>query len=178
MIKSENAVLVFVDVQEKLSEHVAHAHTMFKAQRQLLKGIKILGVPLIITEQLPEKLGPTRKEFRDFNPARPIVKSTFSCCGEPAFSKKLRDTGRRQVILAGIETHVCVYQTAMDLLAADYEVTVVTDAVSSRNPANKELALRRMEAEGVKLTGTEMLLFELLGDARSEIFKAILSIIK
>ncbi|MFA7257317.1 MAG: isochorismatase family protein, partial [Kiritimatiellales bacterium] len=85
---------------------------------------------------------------------------------------------RNQVILCGIETHVCVYQTAMHLLESGYEVQIVTDAVSSRDPANKALALRRMEAEGVKLTGAEMLLFELLGDAKAPQFKSILQIVK
>jgi nicotinamidase-related amidase len=82
------------------------------------------------------------------------------------------------VILCGIETHVCVYQTALDLLEAGYEVQIVTDAVSSRNPANKALAMRRLEIEGVSLTGTEMLLFELLGDAKAPEFKSILKIVK
>lgn len=178
MLNKENAVLVFIDVQGRLAELAADAKTLFKNLRRLLEGMKVLEVQVIITEQIPEKLGPTRDEFQPFITAPPVVKTSFSCCGEPAFLESLEKTGRRHIILCGIETHVCVYQTAMNLLASGYEVYAVADAVSSRDPANKALALRRMEAEGVKLTGTEMLLFELLGDAKSPAFKSILQIVK
>lgn len=178
MLKREHAVLVFIDVQGRLAELVDGADTLFKNLRRLLEGMKALDVPVIVTEQIPEKLGATRDEFQPFINAPPISKTSFSCCGEPAFFKTLEKANRRQVILCGIETHVCVYQTAMHLLESGYEVLVAADAVSSRDPANKTLALRRMEAEGVKLTGTEMLLFELLGDAKSPQFKPILSIVK
>jgi len=178
MLKRENAVLVFIDVQGRLAELVDGADALFKNLRRLLEGMKALEIPVIVTEQIPEKLGATRDEFQPFIAEPPVAKSTFSCCGEPVFCKTMENLKQTQVILCGIETHVCIYQTAMDLLAAGYEVQVVTDAVSSRDPANKTLALRRMEAEGVKLTGTEMLLFELLGDAKSQQFKCILQIIK
>lgn len=178
MLKINNTVLVFIDVQGRLAELVDEAETLFKNLSRLLKGMNALNIPVIVTEQIPEKLGPTRDEFKACLTCPPVDKTTFSCCGEPAFLQGLEKTGRRQVILCGIETHVCVYQTAMDLLAANYEVQVVADAVSSRDPANKQLALRRMEAEGAKLTGTEMLLFELLGDAGDPRFKSILQIVK
>ena len=178
MLSRENAVLIFIDVQGRLAELADGADALFKNLRRLLEGMKALEVPVIITEQIPEKLGPTREEFQPFITALPITKTSFSCCGEPAFLKSLEKTGRRHIILCGIETHVCVYQTAMNLLGAGYEVYIVADAVSSRDPANKALALRRMEAEGIKLTGTEMLLFELLGDAKAPAFKSILQIVK
>ena len=178
MFKKENAVLVFIDVQGKLSERVDSSEALFGNLRRLLAGMKALNVPVIVTEQIPEKLGPTREEFQEFIAESPISKSSFGCCGEPAFFQPLEKTGRKQIILCGIETHVCVYQTAVELLEAGYEVSVVTDAVSSRDPANKTLALRRMESEGVKLTGTEMLLFELLGDATDPAFKSVLTIVK
>ena len=178
MLKKENALLVFIDVQGKLSELVDGSEALFGNLRRLLQGMNALDVPVIVTEQIPEKLGPTRDEFQEFITASPITKSSFGCCGEPAFFQALEKTGRKQVILCGIETHVCVYQTALQLLATGHEVTVVTDAVSSRDPANKTLALRRMENEGAKLTGTEMLLFELLGDANDPAFKSILQIVK
>jgi nicotinamidase-related amidase len=178
MLKRENAVLVFIDVQGRLAELVDGADTLFKNLRRLLEGMKALEIPVIVTEQIPEKLGATRDEFRPLISDPPIAKSSFSCCGEPAFFQALEKTKRHQVILCGIETHVCVYQTAMNLLDAGYAVYAVADAVSSRDPANKALALRRMEAESVKLTGTEMLLFELLGDAASPQFKPILNIVK
>ena len=178
MLKKENAVLVFIDVQGKLSELVDGSEALFDNLRRLLQGMKALNVPVIVTEQIPEKLGPTREEFQEFITEPPIAKSSFGCCGEPAFFQPLEKTRRKQVILCGIETHVCVYQTALQLLATGHKVTVVTDAVSSRDPANKTLALRQMENEGVKLTGTEMVLFELLGDAKDPAFKPILQIVK
>lgn len=178
LMKIENAVLVFIDVQGRLAEVVDGTEPLYKNLHRLLSGTYVLDIPVIVTEQTPDNLGKTRGEFRPLLTNLPISKSTFSCCGERVFLEALEKTKRRAVILCGIETHICVYQTAMDLLAAGYEVHVVADAVSSRDPANKELALRRMEAEGVKLTGTEMLLFELLGDAKSQQFKSILNIVK
>jgi len=198
MLKKDNALLVFIDVQGKLSEMVDGSEVLFGNLRRLLQGMDALDVPVIVTEQIPEKLGPTRDEFQEFITNPVIAKSSFGCCGEPAFFHSMRSergfctpksndqrerqtlekTGRKQIILCGIETHVCVYQTARELLDAGYDVSVVTDAVSSRDPANKTLALRRMENEGVKLTGTEMLLFELLGDAKDPAFKSILNIVK
>ncbi len=178
MLTKDNAILVFIDVQGKLSERVEDSEALFENLRRLLKGVTALDVPVLVTEQIPEKLGPTREEFQEFITEPPISKSSFGCCGEPAFFQALEKTGRKQVILCGIETHVCVYQTALQLLATDHEVTVVTDAVSSRDPANKTLALRRLENEGIQLTGTEMLLFEILGDAKDPAFKSILNIVK
>jgi nicotinamidase-related amidase len=178
MLNRENAVLIFIDVQGRLSELVDGAEPLFKNLHRLLDGMKALEMPVIITEQIPEKLGPTRDEFLPFITEPPIIKTSFSCCGEPAFMKALEKTGRRHVILCGIETHVCVYQTAVHLLESGYEVQVVVDAVSSRDPANKALALRRMEREGTQLTGTEMVLFELLGNAKAPQFKSILQIVK
>ncbi len=178
MLSKENAVLIFIDVQGRLAELADGADALFKNLRRLLEGMKALNVPVIVTEQIPEKLGPTRDEFQPFITTPPVTKTSFSCCGEPAFLKSLEKTGRRHVILCGIETHVCVYQTAMHLLESGCEVYAVADAVSSRDPANKALALRRMEAEGVKLTGTEMVLFELLGDAKDPAFKSVLNIVK
>jgi nicotinamidase-related amidase len=178
MLSRKNAVLVFIDVQGSLSELVDGAGVLFENLRRLLEGMKALDVPVVVTEQIPEKLGATREEFQPLISEIPISKTSFSCCGEKAFCKAVEKLKRTQVILCGIETHVCVYQTALDLLEAGYEVQVVTDAVSSRDPANKALALRRLEVEGVSLTGTEMVLFELLGDAKSPEFKPILNIVK
>ena len=178
MLKKENSILVFIDVQGRLSELVDHPDLLFGNLRRLLQGMKALGIPVIATEQIPEKLGPTRDEFQKLIQEPVITKSSFGCCEESVFFQTLEKTGRKQVILCGIETHVCVYQTALQLLASGHKVYVVTDAVSSRDPANKALALRRLENEGVRLTGTEMLLFELLGDAKDPAFKSILNIVK
>ena len=185
MLKKDNAILVFIDVQGRLSELVDGSEALFGNLRRLLQGMNALDIPVIATEQIPEKLGPTREEFQEFIKEPVITKTSFGCCGEPEFFQTLEacaakggKTDRKQVILCGIETHVCVYQTAMQLIATGHKVYVVTDAVASRDPANKALALRRMENEGVRLTGTEMVLFELLGDAKDPAFKSILQIVK
>lgn len=178
MLQKDHAVLIFIDVQGTLAEQVDQHEMLFDKLRRLLAGMKALDVPVMVTEQLPDKLGPTREEFNEFISDPVITKSAFSCGGEEKFFQSLEKTGRRQVLLCGIETHICVYQTAMDLLKKNFEVHVVCDGVSSRDPANKALALRRMEAEGVKLTGVEMLLFELLAHAGSPAFKSILRIVK
>lgn len=178
MLDRKDAVLVFIDVQGRLSELVDGSEVLFKNLRRLLEGMNALEVPVVVTEQIPEKLGATREEFQPLITGSPISKTSFSCCGEKAFCKAVEKLKRTQVILCGIETHVCVYQTTLDLLEAGYEVSIVTDAVSSRDPANKALALRRLEVEGVSLTGTEMVLFELLNDAKDPAFKSILQIVK
>lgn len=178
MLKRDNSILVFIDVQGRLAERVDGSEALFANLRRLLTGMQALDVPVIVTEQLPEKLGPTRTEFQEWITEPPISKSSFDCCGEPAFFLSLEQTGRKQIILCGIETHICVYQTALQLMASGHKVYVVADAVSSRDPANKAGAIRRLEHEGVRMTGTESVLFELLGDAKDPAFKAILRIVQ
>ena len=147
--------------------------------QKLIKGCALIGVPMIITEQNPSGLGATARELLDILPrVEPVIKFSFNCCGESGFNEKLRETARSQILVCGIESHICVYQTSMDLVLAGNEVHVVTDCVSSRTPQNKELALRRMVSENIKLTGVEMALFELLRSSKSQQFKAISTLIK
>jgi nicotinamidase-related amidase len=147
--------------------------------QKLLQGIRILGVPVMLTEQNPSGLGPTAPEISALLPdITAIPKFTFSCGGEPRFMDSLQTLSRKQVLIAGIESHVCVYQTSIDLLKSGYEVQVVADCVSSRTEANKKLSIERMRDEGVKVTGTEMVLFELLKVAEGDRFKAISRLIR
>lgn len=178
MLKREDAVLIFIDVQGRLAEVIDDPESLYHNLRRLLEGMNLFDIPVIVTEQNPNQLGKTRGEFRPLLINLPVAKSTFSCCGERVFLEVLEKIKRKQVVLCGIETHVCVYQTAMDLMESGYEVRVVVDAVSSRDPANKTLALRCMETKGVKLTGTEMLLFELLGDANAPQSRSVFQIVK
>lgn len=178
MLNRDNAILIFIDVQGRLSEVVDGSEALLANLRRLLEGMKALGIPVVFTEQTPGKLGSTREEFQEFITEPPLAKTSFGCGGDPAFFQALEESSRKQVILCGIETHVCVYQTALQVLATGHKVYVVSDAVSSRDPSNKTLALRRMEHEGVRVTGTEMLLFELLGDAADPALKSILNIVK
>jgi nicotinamidase-related amidase len=179
MLELNQSVLVLVDVQGKLATLMHFRDALVKSLRQLIQGAQVLGLPIVWLEQNPAGLGPTIPEIAELlGDNKPIAKFSFSACGEERFLVALGDLGRRQVLLAGIETHVCVYQTAIDLLARGYEVQVVADAVSSRTPENKKIGLQRMCEAGVSLTSVEMALFELVKVARGDVFKKLLGIVK
>ena len=179
MLKIEEVVLVIVDVQGKLAQLMQEKEQLFENLRRMIQGIKALGAPIIWAEHLPTKMGPTTPEVAEvLDGLHPIVKKTFSCCDCEEFILTLRGLKRRQALLAGIETHICVYQTVMDLTTLGYEVQVVSDAVSSRTAVNKQIGLERCKQVGAGLTGTETALFELLRVAEGAKFKEILQIIK
>ncbi|MEN8234937.1 MAG: hydrolase [Actinomycetota bacterium] len=178
MLTSDDAVLVVVDVQGKLARLMHEAPALHDALSQLVRGARVLDIPVIATEQNPVGLGRTIDEIASLLPNPAIPKMAFSCCGEPAFVETLTATGRAQVLLAGIETHVCVYQTARDLLAGGREVHVVADAVSSRTAANREIGLAKMRVAGAEMTSVETALFEMLTVAEGPQFKQILEIVK
>ena len=179
MLNARSTICVLIDVQEKLARAMHRPEALVANLEKLLQGLRALQVPVIWMEQNPLGLGPTLAPLaRLLEGRRPMTKLSFSCCRCPAFEQALARTERGQVLLAGIEGHVCVYQTARDLLAQGYEVDVVADAISSRTPQNHKLALRRMSDEGAGLTGVEMCLFELLGAAEGPAFKEILAIVK
>jgi nicotinamidase-related amidase len=166
-----NAVLFVIDVQEKLMPVISNHKAIERNIERLIRGAKILGVPIVVTEQYVKGLGHTVAPLRDAlgDDYKPIEKACFS---------GYRQLDRKQVIVAGIETHVCVYQTVSDLLANGYEVTIVADAVSSRAEENKDIALRRMLADGAKLSSTEMVLFELTAVSGTDEFRAISKLVK
>lgn len=180
MLNIDNTALVVIDVQGKLAEIMHNKENLFANLERIIKGAQVLNIPIIWTEQVPEKLGPTLPQFSELlaDSSDPIPKATFSCCGVSLFTDALKSLGRQQVLITGIETHVCVYQTTLDLLADGYEVQVVADAVSSRTPENRHLGLTRMKDAGAVLTGTEMALFELLRVAERPEFKQIAKIVK
>ncbi len=179
MHNDPKAALVVVDVQGRLAECMDGADRLLPAVRRLILGWRALGLPVLVTEQVPAKLGPTRPELADaVSGLTPIPKSSFSCCGEPAFLRALEATGLRRVLLCGIETHVCVWQTARDLLRAGYAVEVCVDAVSSRSAAHREVALARMRDEGARGTVVEMALLEQVGTAAAPTFRAVHALIK
>ena len=180
MLTLDNTALVVIDVQGKLAQLMDQKEALFGNLQKLIKGTQVLELPIIWNEQLPEKLGPTTPEIAELlaHSTQPIRKSSFSCCGNPPFMMALQATNRKQVLLAGIETHVCVYQTCLDLLDLGYEVQVVADAVSSRTAENRQIGLSRMQAAGASLTSTETALFELLRVAEGAKFKEITKIVK
>ena len=179
MLSVESSVLVVIDIQGRLAQLMDGKEALFDNAARMTRGAKVLGVPIVWAEQNPKGLGPTIPQIAELMADMdPIPKMTFSCCGEERITARLEELGRKQAILTGIETHVCVYQTAMSLLGTDHEVHVVADAVSSRKRENKEIALRRMEAEGVKLSSVEMALFELMKTATADGFRDIVEIVK
>lgn len=178
-LTAQNAVLILIDYQEKLVPAMHDRERLVTNVLKLVRGAAAFELPVIITEQYPQGLGPTLPEISGLLPGvTPLAKTCFSACDDDAFLQTLRATGRGQVLLAGIETHICVYQTALALVRDGWQVQVVTDCCASRDPANETAALRRMEAAGVSPSNTEMALFELLKVAKGEVFKQISRIVK
>ena len=180
MLNLNNTTLLIIDVQERLVPVMLNKEKLLDNLQLLIKGANVLELPIVYTEQVPEKLGPTLPEIADLlaDDTTPISKSSFSCYGCTPFVQQLKKLGRKQVLVAGIETHVCVYQTAIDLLEQGYEVQLVTDAVSSRTAENRQLAIDRIKEAGAKLTSTEMALFELLRVAEGDKFRQVSRIVK
>ncbi|UXI04218.1 hydrolase [Photobacterium sp. TY1-4] len=179
MLNANDTTLVIVDVQGKLAQLMDERDSLFRNLETLVKGAKVLELPIVWVEQLPDKLGPTIPQIADhLQQHAPIAKNSFSCYKSPEFVSALAATGRKSVIVVGIEAHICVYQTVRELLDAGYHVEVVADAVSSRQANNRQIALNKMQQAGAGLTCTEMVLFELQAIAEGEQFKEILSLIK
>ena len=179
MLTIDNTALIIIDVQEKLAKAMLNKDALFENLQKIIKGSQVLGIPILVTEQNPKGLGNTVPELSSLLSDAPSVsKFSFSCCGEEQFMQKFKELNRRQVLLAGIEAHVCVYQTAIDLRGMGYEVEVLADCVSSRTAENKARGLEKMKEAGTGLTSTEIALFELLRIAEGEKFKEISKIVK
>jgi nicotinamidase-related amidase len=152
---------------------------LFDNLTRMVKGARILGLPILWAEQNPDGLGPTIREIADLlSDKKPVSKFSFSCCGTEAFMENLKAVNCKNILVAGIEAHVCVYQTVADLVNLKFEVQVVADAVSSRTPENRLIALEKCKAAGAVLTSTETALFELLKDAGNDSFKEIIEVVK
>jgi len=179
MLEIDNTTLLIVDIQGNLAHLMHGKELLFKNVQTLIKGVQIIGIPILWVEQNPQGLGPTIPEIADIlKNIQPIIKMSFSCCRNDRFLQALNALNRKQVLIAGIETHICVYQTSAELVDIGYDVQVVTDAVSSRNLANKEIGLQRMRDSGASLTSVETALFELLKVEEGEQFREILKIVK
>ena len=175
----KNPCLVIVDVQEKLFPVMNEKQSLLRNLIILIKGFQLFNLPVIITEQVPEKLGNTIEEIASlFDKIDPIVKSSFSCLGESKFLERLETINADKIILAGIESHVCIYQTSHDLLEQQKHVEVVVDSISSRNVNNHNTAMDRMKVEGVSLTSVEMLLFSFQKNADGDNFKKLVKLVK
>jgi nicotinamidase-related amidase len=179
MLDEKDCCLVVIDVQGKLAELMHDRENLFKNLRILIQAFRILEIPVLWCQQVPAALGPTVPEIAELlTGLEPINKSSFSCCGCEEFNDKLHTLGRSQIILCGIESHVCVYQTAVDLIEQDYEVEVIADAVSSRTLVNKDIGIDKIAAEGAQITSVETCLFEILKTAEHPHFRQIAKLIK
>ena len=175
----KNSALVLVDIQGKLAQAMHNKERFYDAIIRLVKGARILELPILWNEQNPDGLGPTIPEIAALlTDQQPLSKLSFSCCGNAEFIKELKKLDRPNLLVAGIETHVCVYQTAADLVDQNYDVQVVADAVASRTAENRQIGLEKCKEAGAALTSTETVLFELLKIAKGDKFKEIIKIVK
>lgn len=178
-ITRAGAGLVVVDIQERLLPAVFERERLVQNALRLIKGAAILHLPVFATEQYPKGVGATAPEIASAIPNfAPMEKLAFSCCGAPGFVAALRTNGVNDVMLCGIEAHVCVCQTCLDLLETGFRVFVAADAVSSRTAENHRLGVERMREAGGIIVSTEMVLFELLERSGTEEFKQVLALVK
>ncbi len=179
-LSKENTLLVVIDIQEKLAP-VMNQDAFLVAKenvKRLISGFNILDLPVVATQQYTKGLGDTISELKDLIKNEHIEKMTFSCCGEPTFLEFLNKNNIKNVVITGMETHICVLQTALDLLEEKFNVFVVKDAVVSRETMNWETGVEYMRQAGAVITVTETVLFQLLGKSGSPEFKAISKLIK
>ncbi len=176
---ADTTLLVVIDLQEGFRPAVLDFDSTSASTAVLVQAANILKLPVLVTEQYPKGLGNTVTEVADLlSGATLFEKTCFSAAGDTGFNSALNESGRSQILLCGIESHICVLQTAHDLLKRELAVHVVCDAVTSRTQANRDIGLNRMEVSGAVLTSVETALFELLGGAGTDEFKAIQSLIK
>lgn len=179
ILDKDNAVLVIVDIQERLANVMDKKKNVVDNCLHLIEISKLLNIPVILTEQYPKGLGPTVSEIKEALPAyEPLEKITFDCCKDPAFLEKTKSLKRNTIILVGMETHVCVLQTCLSLLKNGYILHLVKDAVCSRTEDNFSSGIEMMRDAGAVITCTETVLFQLLEKAGTEEFKTISKRIK
>ncbi len=182
LASAAQSALVVIDVQEPFARAMADREALARNICTLARVAKIAGLPIFVTEQYPEKLGPTVPEIRatleELGVYQPIAKLAFSCCAADGFLQRLHETRRETLVLTGMEAHVCIQQTALEALTLGYQVHVVSDAVTSRRREDWALAMDKMRHAGAVISGCEMLAYELLGRAGTPEFKAAMPYLK
>ena len=177
----KNCLILIIDIQEKLKAAVFNSDSVTNRARILSKAAEILNLPVIITEQYPKGLGntiPEIKENLNTENIKIFEKKSFNALIEPEIKKSIKNCGRKNIVVCGIETHICVYQTAMALVNAGYNVTLAADVCGSRSEYEHNMAIDNMRTENVKIKTTEMILFEFLKAATHHKFKEIQNLIK
>ncbi|MEC7838436.1 MAG: isochorismatase family protein [Chlamydiota bacterium] len=181
ILKKPTTGLIVIDIQDRLYGHVERSCEMFHAVKKVVQGFKILNLPILVTEQSPEKMGQTLLSLREELPESDhqyFSKTTFSCMGSEDFKKSVESSPQTQWVLVGMEAHVCVLQTAKDLVAAKQDVVVLNDAITSRSIYDYSTAIAEMRDCGVRLSSVETVLFELLSDSAAPEFRQISQLIK
>jgi len=178
ILKQDSTALLVIDIQERILKVINEYERVVENSLKLIKGFQILELPVMYTEQYPKGLGPTTSELKKVLSTVAVEKTTFSCSGADNLFPTLINSGIKQVAVCGIESHVCVQQTVMDLLANGFQVNVAADAVSSRREFDYKIALDRMNKKGAEITTTESILFELLEKSGTEKFKSISKLVK
>ncbi len=180
LIPRETTALVVVDIQEKLFPRIHGKDKVLATALKTITFCRRLDIPIIVTEQYPQGLGATLPEIKDAlgEQYRPIPKTAFSCFGEPEFTAAVADLEVDTLVLIGIETHVCIAQTALVGVASEYDVLVLADGVAARDPQNHDLALRRLSDEGVLISTAEMFYYEMLVEAKTDDHKSVFDLLK
>jgi len=179
ILQREKTALLIIDVQERILPVIHNIENVIQNTLKLINGFKILSIPIYFTEQYPKGLGQTEKRIKEaLESSEAIQKMSFSCSGAGNLFAELKEKNISQVVVCGIESHVCVQQTVLDLIANDFQVDVAADAISSRKQLDYEIALQRMRTNGAEVTTTESILFELLNVCGTDEFKAVSKLVK
>ena len=179
MFTAETTALIVIDVQGKLARSMYNAEAMLQGINSAVRGAQILGMPVLHIEQYPQGLGHTLPEVAELlSDQVAMTKTTFDCCGNPEIVEAIRTMDRPNLLVCGLEAHICVYQSVRSLLGQGYQVELITDAISSRTAENRTLGLERMQAAGARATSVEMCLFDLVQDAASPSFRQLLPLFK
>lgn len=179
ILQREKTALLIIDIQERILPVIHNIENVIQNTLKLINGFKILSIPIYFTEQYPKGLGQTEKRIKEaLESSEAIQKMSFSCSGAGNLFAELKEKNISQVVVCGIESHVCVQQTVLDLIANDFQVDVAADAISSRKQFDYEIALQRMRTNGAEVTTTESILFELLNVCGTDEFKAVSKLVK
>ena len=175
----ENSLILLIDFQERFVPVLHKNDETVKNIKLLLAGANVYSLPIIATEQVPEKLGPTISDFKEYlQHAKFFYKKTMSCCGQIGFLEELKKRDIKRIAVCGIEAHVCVLQTSLDLIHNGFQVHLACDAITTRVPYNKEIAVEKMKSAGVIVSSVETILFEMAYTAGTEEFKKLQQLFK
>ena len=177
ILEKNDTVLLIVDIQERLTKAMKYEDEAIKGTNILIEAANLMDIPILVTEQYPKGLGRTTEELKNLEKAKFFEKTLFTACID-GLVEELKTLGRKKVIVVGMETHVCVYQTVRDLVSLGYYPFLAQDAVSSRSKSNTKNGLKLIDDVGGVVTNVETILFDLMKDAKVEEFKAISALIK